>query len=166
MYYAPQFYWKGSWSWLQLGRPKWLVFIRPKFNMFYNFWFTTTWRTFMINKVWWRYGLLRYHIFQQQLVRQLLRQLRTQHVSLKLSFSFFFPWLIFIPWNLFSWKWRRLVEIPAYLCGIYVTDKVGRRPTLCAGMIISGLACLITGLVPEGRPIPSLLGLYKTFLFK
>ncbi|XP_046458204.1 organic cation transporter protein-like [Daphnia pulex] len=48
-----------------------------------------------------------------------------------------------------NYELSMLVEIPAYLCGIYVTDKVGRRPTLCAGMIISGFACLITGLVPE-----------------
>ena len=44
----------------------------------------------------------------------------------------------------------RLVEIPAYVCGMYITDKLGRRPTLGFGMVISGLSCLVTGLVPEG----------------
>lgn len=45
-----------------------------------------------------------------------------------------------------------LIEIPAYICGIYLTDKAGRRPTLSISFIISGIACLITGLVPEDPP--------------
>ena len=43
------------------------------------------------------------------------------------------------------------MEIPAYIGGIFVMDKLGRRPTLSGGLIISGIACLITGLVPEGE---------------
>jgi OCT family organic cation transporter-like MFS transporter 4/5 len=43
-----------------------------------------------------------------------------------------------------------VVEIPAYIGGMFVMDKLGRRPTLSGGLIISGIACLITGLVPEG----------------
>lgn len=45
----------------------------------------------------------------------------------------------------------RVVEIPAYLIGIYLVDKLGRRPTFSGGLILSGIACLITGLVPEGK---------------
>jgi OCT family organic cation transporter-like MFS transporter 4/5 len=54
----------------------------------------------------------------------------------------------------FSLYIYRVVEIPAYIGGMFVMDKLGRRPTLSGGLIISGIACLITGLVPEGnRPI-------------
>ncbi|EFX70747.1 hypothetical protein DAPPUDRAFT_60927, partial [Daphnia pulex] len=44
------------------------------------------------------------------------------------------------------------MQIPAYIGGMFVMDKLGRRPTLSGGLIISGIACLITGLVPEDPP--------------
>ncbi|KAK4024994.1 hypothetical protein OUZ56_010492 [Daphnia magna] len=44
------------------------------------------------------------------------------------------------------------VEIPAYISGIFLVDKLGRKPTLSGGLIASGVACLITGLVPEDPP--------------
>lgn len=47
----------------------------------------------------------------------------------------------------------RIVEFPAYIAGIFFMDKVGRRPTLSGGLILSGIACLITGVVPEGKTI-------------
>ena len=44
----------------------------------------------------------------------------------------------------------RLVEIPAYLAGRFAVDHVGRRLPLIGGLLVGGLACLATGLVPEG----------------
>ena len=44
----------------------------------------------------------------------------------------------------------RLVEIPAYICGVFVNDKFGRRPSLAFGLLASGAACLVTGLVSGG----------------
>jgi len=59
-----------------------------------------------------------------------------------------------------------VVEVPSYVVGIIVMNSVGRRFTLSGGLLISGLACLITGLVPAEadvvRMIFSLLG--KFFL--
>ena len=47
----------------------------------------------------------------------------------------------------------RIVEIPAYIAGMYAMDRIGRRPTLSSGLLVSGLACLVTGLAPSGiRP--------------
>ncbi|EFX66628.1 hypothetical protein DAPPUDRAFT_302495 [Daphnia pulex] len=46
-----------------------------------------------------------------------------------------------------------LVEIPAYIFGIYITDKVGRRLTLSVGLLISGVGCLITGLLPADQEV-------------
>ena len=45
---------------------------------------------------------------------------------------------------------RRIVEIPAYLFGIWAVERLGRRMSLCSGLILGGISCLITGLVPEG----------------
>ena len=42
------------------------------------------------------------------------------------------------------------MEIPAIFSGMYATDKLGRRSILAVSLIFSGLACLTTGLVPEG----------------
>ena len=44
----------------------------------------------------------------------------------------------------------RLIEIPANIAGIFAVDRAGRRITVSGGLLIGGLACLITGLVPEG----------------
>ncbi|KZS05071.1 Uncharacterized protein APZ42_031833 [Daphnia magna] len=41
-----------------------------------------------------------------------------------------------------------LVEIPAYLLGMIVVEKIGRRPMLTCGLLVSGLCCLIAGLLP------------------
>lgn len=45
----------------------------------------------------------------------------------------------------------RLVEVPAYLFGMLAVDKIGRRPVLTGGLLISGLGCLIAGLAPVGK---------------
>lgn len=50
----------------------------------------------------------------------------------------------------FSYLNARVVEFPAYIGGIFIMGKFGCRPTLSGGLILSGIACLITGLVPEG----------------
>ncbi|XP_045024244.1 solute carrier family 22 member 15 isoform X2 [Daphnia magna] len=42
----------------------------------------------------------------------------------------------------------KLVEIPAYLLGMIVVEKIGRRPMLTCGLLVSGLCCLIAGLLP------------------
>lgn len=47
----------------------------------------------------------------------------------------------------------RLVELPAYLLGLFVVDKLGRRTMLSGGLIISGVGCLVSGLVPTGIKI-------------
>merc|ERR1712071_267824 len=44
-----------------------------------------------------------------------------------------------------------VAEVPSYLIGIFVMNRYGRRITLSGGLLLSGLACLITGLVPEGE---------------
>jgi len=46
---------------------------------------------------------------------------------------------------------NRLVEIPAYLAGRFAVDRVGRKVPLVVGLLAGGIACLATGLVPEGR---------------
>ncbi|EFX66627.1 hypothetical protein DAPPUDRAFT_64502 [Daphnia pulex] len=46
-----------------------------------------------------------------------------------------------------------LVEIPAYVFFIYITEKIGRRLTISAGLMISGLGCLITGLLPADQEV-------------
>ena len=91
------------------------------------------------------YGLLWNHILCQQFVWWYLCQLRTSHVG-------FYYWFMYIS-ELYKLMWiqSRLIEIPAYLCGLYSTDKFGRRATVGIGFVGSGLACLITGLVPEGN---------------
>ena len=48
-------------------------------------------------------------------------------------------------------KKYRIVEIPSSLLGMYLMDKLGRRPTITGCLIISGLSCLVTGLSPEGK---------------
>ena len=45
----------------------------------------------------------------------------------------------------------RVAEVPSYLIGIFVMNRYGRRITLSGGLLLSGLACLITGLVPGGE---------------
>jgi len=42
-----------------------------------------------------------------------------------------------------------LVEVPSHFGSIYFMGKIGRRPTLCGGLLISGFACLAGGLVPQ-----------------
>jgi len=42
-----------------------------------------------------------------------------------------------------------LVEIPAHFFSIFMMNKAGRRMTLTGSLLISGLTCLSTGLVPE-----------------
>jgi len=46
-----------------------------------------------------------------------------------------------------------VAEVPSYLIGIFVMNRYGRRITLSGGLLLSGLACLITGLVPGDPPV-------------
>lgn len=43
------------------------------------------------------------------------------------------------------------MEFPACIASIFIIDKLGCRPTLSGGLILCGVTCLITGLVPEGN---------------
>ena len=56
-------------------------------------------------------------------------------------------------WNnnaLFAKNKTRLVELPAYLIGMFVVDILGRRLILNVTIIMGGISCLIAGFVPEG----------------
>lgn len=44
-----------------------------------------------------------------------------------------------------------IVEVPSYLCCWAVMDKWGRRWPLCLSMVISGISCIVTVLLPEGE---------------
>lgn len=46
------------------------------------------------------------------------------------------------------------VEIPSYLLCWVIMDKWGRRWPLSLSMIISGICCVATVLLPEGKNIP------------
>lgn len=45
----------------------------------------------------------------------------------------------------------RVTEIPSGIAGIYSIRIFGHRTTLSGGLILGGIACLITGLVPVGN---------------
>ena len=45
----------------------------------------------------------------------------------------------------------RLVELPAYIIGAYVINRTGRRITICGSIVLSGIACLAIGFVPDGK---------------
>jgi len=45
------------------------------------------------------------------------------------------------------------VDVPAYILGGFLVNWIGRRPTESVGLLICGLACLATGLVPDGNSI-------------
>ena len=47
-------------------------------------------------------------------------------------------------------SWFRIVELPSYIIGIFAMDHFGRRITLSGCLFLSGSACLITGLIPNG----------------
>lgn len=51
----------------------------------------------------------------------------------------------------------RLVEIPAYIVGKFIVNRFGRKPALMGGLLAGGLACLATGLVPQGIKLSRLL---------
>jgi len=44
-----------------------------------------------------------------------------------------------------------LVEVPSHFLSTYLMDKIGRRPTLCGGLLIAGFACLAGGLVRKDQ---------------
>lgn len=43
------------------------------------------------------------------------------------------------------------VEIPSYLVCWFLMDRVGRRWPLCLSMVISGIFCIVTVLLPESK---------------
>ena len=45
----------------------------------------------------------------------------------------------------------RLVEIPAYLVGMFAVDRLGRRFIINITLILGGLFCLLAGVVPQGK---------------
>jgi len=54
------------------------------------------------------------------------------------------------------------VEIPAYIVGKIIVNRFGRKPALMSGLLAGGLACLATGLVPQGINIQMQLIKKKT----
>ncbi|XP_072178306.1 organic cation transporter protein-like [Diadema setosum] len=42
------------------------------------------------------------------------------------------------------------VEIPAYLLSIFTLEYFGRKPSLCALLLLGGVACLCTAVIPSG----------------
>ncbi|XP_063241584.1 carcinine transporter [Bacillus rossius redtenbacheri] len=52
-----------------------------------------------------------------------------------------------------------LVEVPSYLLCWVVMDRWGRRWPLCVAMILSGVSCIVTVLLPEDA-VMTTLGLY------
>jgi len=46
-----------------------------------------------------------------------------------------------------------VIEIPAQICVILAMNKAGRRITLSGGLILCGISCLATGLVPKDPAI-------------
>jgi hypothetical protein len=47
----------------------------------------------------------------------------------------------------------RLVEIPAYLIGMFAVDSLGRRLVINITLILGGIFCLLAGLVPKGNQL-------------
>ena len=45
----------------------------------------------------------------------------------------------------------RAVELLSGLAGIYSMEKFGHRATLTGGLVFSGIACLITGVIADGN---------------
>jgi len=57
-----------------------------------------------------------------------------------------------LPGNLFlNYQLLMLVELPAYIIGAYVINRTGRRITICGSIVLSGIACLAIGFVPDGK---------------
>jgi len=52
-----------------------------------------------------------------------------------------------------NYELSMVIEIPAYFFGIFAMTKFGRRFTLVASLLITGLSCLATGLVPTDPAI-------------
>jgi MFS transporter, OCT family, solute carrier family 22 (organic cation transporter), member 4/5 len=48
-----------------------------------------------------------------------------------------------------------LIEIPAYFVVFLLLHKVGRRTALCGALITSGIACIISEFISQGRTEPS-----------
>lgn len=46
-----------------------------------------------------------------------------------------------------------VVEIPSYLACWYLMDRIGRRWPLCLSMVISGIFCIVTVLLPDGEKL-------------
>ena len=70
-------------------------------------------------------------------------ELLMQVLVIYLSYSSCTNWILSIT--------NRIVEIPAHVGSIISLEKLGRRFTLSASLLISGLACLATGLLPNGN---------------
>nr|CAH0107522.1 unnamed protein product [Daphnia galeata] len=47
-----------------------------------------------------------------------------------------------------NYELSMLVEIPAYIIGMFAVEKIGRRPMLSSGLLLSGIGCLTAGIVP------------------
>lgn len=45
------------------------------------------------------------------------------------------------------------VEIPSYLVCWFLMDRIGRRWPLCLSMVISGIFCIVTVLLPNGNTL-------------
>ena len=47
-----------------------------------------------------------------------------------------------------------VVELPAYIICMVILNKVGRRWPLIISMYIGGIACILSGVLPEGEITP------------
>lgn len=45
----------------------------------------------------------------------------------------------------------RLVEIPAYVIGMFAVDLLGRRAVITITFMLGGTFCLLAGIVPHGK---------------
>lgn len=57
-----------------------------------------------------------------------------------------------------STKWCRLVELPAYILGMFAMDYLGRRLVLNFTLLGGGIFCLVAGLVSKGKKKLNFLG--------
>jgi MFS family permease len=58
-----------------------------------------------------------------------------------------------------------LIELPAYVVFYFTMDRFGRRSTLSASLILSGISCISFAFVPTGEDRPHLDNTIQTIPF-
>jgi OCT family organic cation transporter-like MFS transporter 4/5 len=58
-----------------------------------------------------------------------------------------------------------LIELPAYVVFYFAMDRLGRRTTLCASLILSGISCISFPFTPTGEDHPHLDNNAQIILF-